>query len=242
MDLCSIIIPTFNTLEYTKLCYESIIKYTNPPFEVIFVDNGSTDGTEAFFNKLPTGVTVLRNQSNQGFAKGCNQGAGLAKGNSLLFLNSDTVVTANWLDNLLCCLNSGPKTGAVSPCSNYVTPAQRIFVSYNSLDAMQEFARHFNSSDPRRWRESETASGFCLLLKKPIFEETTGFDEQFGIGLYEDTDLTFRVHQAGYKVIIAGDTFIHHFGNQTFLANHLKMEEYGERNQEKFLRKHRIIK
>ena len=63
-----------------------------------------------------------------------------------------------------------------------------------------------------------TASGFCLLLKKPVFEEMTGFDEQFGIGLFEDTDLTFRIDQAGYQIMIAGDTFIHHFGSQTFLA------------------------
>ena len=93
MGLCSIIILTYNALEYTKACYESILQYTKPAYEIIFVDNASSDGTLAYLDGLPGRLKVVKNHHNKGFSKGCNKGAANAEGDTLLFLNNDTLVT-----------------------------------------------------------------------------------------------------------------------------------------------------
>lgn len=235
---CSIVILTYNALEYTKMCYESIVKYTKIPYEIIFVDNCSSDGTRNFLNtlKLPN-VKCFFNNSNLGFAKGCNQGASAASGNALLFLNNDTVVTKNWLNNLISCLNSHPQIAAVVPVSNLAAGSQ-IPVAYKSTKEMEVFACHFNKINPSKWRPTDVASGFCFLIKKPVFQLLGGFDEQFENGFFEDTDLVLRIRRAGYRVMIAGDTFVHHFGSRTFRANNLNIDHWMHINATKFTNKH----
>lgn len=275
MALCSIIILTYNALTYTKICIQSILQYTRPAYELIFVDNGSSDGTLNYLNNLtckvnlanhPTGnffvnngnkgvcyptrtlqpkkshqtppkYKIIKNSQNLGFSKGCNQGAAIARGDTLLFLNNDTIVTANWLEQLLFCLNSNPLIGAVCPASNF-NPYAMVNLPDHSFSGTQRFAAHFNKTNPAKWRDNDTASGFCLLVKKAVFNQVGGFDERFTIGCYEDTDLTLRIHQAGYRVIIAGDTFIYHFGNRTFTANNLDLNQFMKLNLEKYQAKH----
>ena len=269
MKLCSIIILTYNALSYTRICIESLFKYTTPFFEMIIVDNGSTDGTVNFLNNLPfksarTGdyrtqdfssyhshkttvmnkrdikpkrIAILKNQANIGFAKGCNQAAAIAGGDTLLFLNNDTMVGKNWLDNLLHCINSSPSIAVVNPCSNF-NPYAQVNVPYQGLKEIQNFINNYNKKNPVKWRESDGASGFCLLVKRVLFEQFGGFDERFEVGCYEDTDLTYRLHKAGYKIIIAGDTYVHHFGNKTFQANNLNLSQYMQDNFRRFHEKH----
>lgn len=241
MGLCSIIILTYNALEYTKMCYESILKYTEPDYELIFVDNGSQDGTIGYLTGLKGKVKVVKNHSNQGFAKGCNQGAAIAHGDSFLFLNNDALVTKHWLNNLLHCLNSSEKIGVVVPRSNFAAGASQLDTTYNSLEEMQQFAGSFNIINPSKWIESNSIGGFCLLIKRALFKRLRGFDEQFKVGSYEDIDLTLRAYKDGYKIVIAGDTFVHHFGNKTYQANNINIAQQMELNARKFNRKHTAI-
>ncbi|HEX3047071.1 MAG TPA: glycosyltransferase family 2 protein [Bacillota bacterium] len=238
MSLCSIIILTYNALEYTRLCYESIQRFTNLPYELVFVDNGSTDGTREFLRRLRSGNRiVIENPSNVGFARGCNQGARAAGGDLLLFLNNDTVVTKNWLTNLTACLHSDPRIAAVGPVSNVAAGAE-IRTTYKNLTEMQVFACHYNRLNHKKWRPVRTASGFCLMVKKAVFDVLNGFDEQFETGFFEDTDLTLRMTQRGYRVMVAGDTFVHHFGSMSYKANQLDIEYWMNVNSAKFNRKH----
>jgi GT2 family glycosyltransferase len=238
MGKCSIVILTYNAVDYTKMCYQSIIAHTNPDHEIIFVDNGSKDGTLCFLYSIRKTVSVIRNRTNQGFAKGCNQGAAVAKGDTLLFLNNDTIVTKNWLDNLLFCLNSDPTIGVVAPASNFAAGASQLTVPYRTIAEMQQFAAQFNIKDPGKWVVAGRVSGFCLLIKRHLFQQLNGFDEQFAIGSYEDADLTQRVSKSGYQVLVAGDTFIHHFGNRTYQANQINLEACMRENALKFHTKH----
>ncbi|MCL6591661.1 MAG: glycosyltransferase family 2 protein [Firmicutes bacterium] len=238
MSFCSIIILTYNALEYTRLCYDSILRFTKPPYELIFVDNGSADGTRNFLRQIQgENRVVIENPANLGFARGCNQGARAARGDLLVFLNNDAVVTKNWLTNLSACLNSDPRNGAVGPVSNLAAGAQ-IRVGYRDLKEMQIFACHYNRPNRKKWRPARTASGFCLMVKKAVFEALNGFDEQFELGFFEDTDLTLRMTQAGYRVMIAGDTFVHHFGSMTYKANNINIDYWMNMNSVKFNGKH----
>jgi O-antigen biosynthesis protein len=132
VGLTSIIIVTFNQLEYTRQCVESIRLMTDEPYELIFVDNASTDGTVDYLKSL-AGATVIENAENRGFPAAVNQGIIAATGRSILLLNNDTIVTTGWLRRLLVALDSDPKIGLAGPCSNLVGSEQQVDVNYFGL-------------------------------------------------------------------------------------------------------------
>ena len=135
----SIIILTLNKFDLTKSCIESIRRHTSEPYELIIVDNGSTDDTVEFLQNQKD-IRAIYNKQNAGFAKGCNQGAAIATGDNLLFLNNDTVVTENWLKNMLNVLNADELIGMVGPVSNSYSRRQKIHVSYSDFSGLDEFA------------------------------------------------------------------------------------------------------
>ena len=98
--LTSIIIPTYNQLEYTRWCLDSIRYYTGEPYELIVVDNGSTDGTVEYLWSQED-IRFIHNRENKGFAGGCNQGISHSAGDYVLLLNNDTVVASGWLGNMI---------------------------------------------------------------------------------------------------------------------------------------------
>jgi len=128
-SLTSIVIPTHNQLAYTRECLASIRQRTDEPYELIVVDNGSTDGTVEYLHSL-AGVTVISNPENRGFPVAVNQGIRAARGRHLLLLNNDCIVTTGWLGRLLRALGSDPRIGLVGPVSNCVSGEQQIDVRY----------------------------------------------------------------------------------------------------------------
>lgn len=234
--LTSIVILAWNQLFYTRMCIESIQQYTDFPYELILVDNGSTDGTGEYFDSIPNAV-VIKNPVNRGFAAGCNQGIRAAHGDYILLLNNDTVVSHNWLSNLINCLESSPEIGIVGPVSNYVSGVQLIPTEYQSLGEMHQFARKFNRPDPSRWFDTERLVGFCMLIRRSVIDRIGLLDEDFGIGNFEDDDYCLRALRAGFRLVCAGDTFIHHFGNKTFEGNNVDMAKLLAENRVRFCRK-----
>ncbi|NHM26784.1 glycosyltransferase family 2 protein [Desulfofundulus sp. TPOSR] len=236
--LTSIIILTLNGLGYTRQCLASIRKFTPQPYELVLVDNGSTDGTPAFLLRVP-GARVILNRYNRGFAGGCNQGLVTAGGDNLLLLNNDTVVTPNWLGNMLACLHSRPDIGLVGPYSNYAGSGNQLPVNYSNIGQMLAFARQFNRPDPARWREhsADWLSGFCLLTRREVVERVGLFDERFAFGGWEDVDYSRRVQAAGYKLYLAGDVFIHHYGHRSFVANDIPIGRVLAQNAALFAEK-----
>ena len=236
--LTSIVILAYNNLVHTRACIESIMQHTREPYEIVLVDNGSGDGTADYLNSLKN-VRVIRNETNLGFVRGCNQGIKASEGSYILLLNNDTVVAENWLTNLISCIESNPKIGLVGPLSNYVSGAQLIEVNYNDLDEMQQFALRFNHRDPEKYMVVDRLVGFCLLIKKEVIDNIGLLDEQFGTGNYEDDDYCVRARRAGYRLVCARDTFVHHFGVATFLETD-GIGGYKRRlavNESKFLEK-----
>jgi Predicted glycosyltransferases len=236
-DGTSIIIPTYNQAKYLKSCVESIVEHTDLPYEIIIVDNGSTDETAEYLRRLGSQVRYRILADNHGFAGAVNIGLMMAKGTTLLLLNNDTLVTDNWLDNMLACLNSEPKIGMVGPVTNYISGDQRIDVPYTEVTDMYEFARFNNESSPARWIRTDRLTGFCLLFRRELLEKVGYLDEGFEVGNFEDDDYNIRVRLLGYSLVIARDSFIHHFGSVSMKATGQQFEKINERNMRFYMSK-----
>jgi len=236
-DLVSIIIIAHNQLAYSQRCVESIRRHTNVPYELIFVDNGSTDGSLEYFLGLDD-VAVIHNNLNESFARAANLGIHGARGDVLVFLNNDTVVTPNWLNNMVKCLESSPDIGVVGPVSNFSYMTELPGAPKTAGPEMEQFALHYNHSDPAKWFDVPTfLSGFCLAMTNKVFYQIGYFDEQFTTGLYEDYDYCMRVKQAGYRLVCAGDTFVFHEGSVTLRAEQVDTASLARENEKLFLRK-----
>jgi len=227
-DHVSIVILTFNELEYTKKCVESIRSHTPELHEIIFVDNGSKDGTLQWLRELVKenpGYRLIENGKNLGFAKGCNQGIEAATGNDILLLNNDTVVTDGWLSGMLECLKSTPEAGIVGPMTNNISGVQKVgWVGYDAVEGLERYARSFREKNRHRRTEARRMVGFCMLFRRSLVDQIGLLDESFGTGNFEDDDFCARAALAGYRNVIAGDVFIHHFGSRSFIGNRI---DYG---------------
>ena len=221
--LTSIVILTYNALDCTRECLESIARHTPEPHEIILVDNGSSDGTLPFLRGLSAGdgrYRLLENGTNLGFAAGCNLGMRLARGGRILLLNNDVVVTRGWLDGMLECLEREPAAGIVGPMSNEVAGPQRVAgTSYRSTGELEEFARCFARLNGGRRIPVPRVVGFCMLFTRELLEGIGELDPGFGSGNFEDDDFCLRAALAGFGCVIAADVFIHHYGSRTFKSN-----------------------
>ncbi|MBP2630533.1 MAG: methyltransferase protein [Firmicutes bacterium] len=236
-DKTSIVILTYNQLDYTKLCIESIRNYTEPgTYEIIVVDNHSTDETVNWL-KNQADITCIFNERNNGFPKGCNQGIEIACGSEILLLNNDTIVTSNWLANLKTALYSGKNIGAVGPLTNNCSNYQAIKVDYKDTNELQVFAQKYNVSTAATWEEKIKLVGFCMLIKRSVVDEIGALDEVFTPGNFEDDDYSFRMIRAGYRLLLCHDTFIHHFGSISFKEKPQNYHELLNKNALKFKEK-----
>ncbi|WP_195953293.1 glycosyltransferase family 2 protein [Clostridium saudiense] len=216
----SIVILSYNNLNYTKQCIESIRKYTsNENYEIIVIDNNSNEETTNWL-KLQYDIKLQLNTTNNGFPGGCNDGIKFANPmNDILLLNNDIVVTKNWLTNLKIALYSNDNIGAVSPVTNSSSYWQSIPVNYNTLDEMQNFASQINISNKTRWEERVMVVGYCMLIKRSVLNKVGLLDEDYFPGNFEDDDYCFRIILSGYKVLLCRDTFVHHYGSASFNKN-----------------------
>jgi GT2 family glycosyltransferase len=211
MPNTSIIIPNFNGLKLLRDCVASIRQHTSSPYEIIVVDNGSTDGSVEYCRRERLKFVAL--PANRGFPIACNYGLKLAVGEELLLLNNDTLAVSNWLGNMLGCLYGDESTGVVGPMTNYASGKQQMQEPYTNLTDM---AARYGTPNPGKWQEVTRLVGLCLLFKREVLEKVGLLDERFSPGHYEDDDFCYRARLAGYRLKIAGDAFIFHHGSASF--------------------------
>ncbi len=243
--IVSIIIPVFNQLEYTKLVIESIREYTNIPYEIIVIDNASSDGTFEYLSSLAD-IKLIRNSQNYGFPKAVNQGLAVAKGKYIVILNNDVIVTDKWVEGLIEHLEEDESIGIIGPMSNYVSGpqmlngAEKIYMANGVVNEklLRDFANEIHERNKGKRFLFPRIAGLCMVIKREVIEKIGGFDERFTPGNFEDDDYCLRATLAGFKVAIAMDVFIHHFGSKSFKANGVeKYRELLERNEKIFIEK-----
>jgi GT2 family glycosyltransferase len=220
----SVIVLTYNALEYTRQCAASLLAHTDARHELIFVDNASDDGTVDYLAELARDhaqVKVLCNRENLGFAAGNNVGLAAATGRHVILLNSDVVVTADWAERMIRAAETHPRAGLVGAVTNNISGLQQLSdVGYDQENLLGLEAFAAAQADSYRGRIDRTLrlTGFCLLIKRELLSRVGGLAEVFGVGNYEDNDYCLRAHLAGYECLIARDCFIHHYGSRSFAA------------------------
>ncbi len=240
--ILSIIIVSFNTKVVLKQCLDSLLKtyrkelITNQ-FEIIVVDNGSTDGSWEFVRKEYPTVNLLINRSNQGFGKANNQGVKKATGKYILFLNSDTIITEHQLPNLIEYLEKYSQVGIVT-CKillpdgslddashrGFPTPWRaichfsglgRIFPTSPFLNGYHLGFRNLDST-----HEIEACAGAFLLIRRSVGDMVGWFDEDY-FWYGEDLDLCYRVRQKEYKIMFLPQfTIFHYKGASSGMKKH----------------------
>lgn len=215
---CSIIIPVYNKVGYTFQCLRSLMQQIDRNNEIIVVNNGSHDETNRLLSYMKDKLTAINNAENLGFVKACNQGAAIARGKYLVFLNNDTVIQPGWLRHLVDTVEADSAVGAVG--SMLIYPDGRLQEAGGIIWKNGDGANYGRGEDPenRRFRfarEVDYCSAASLLVCKDIFNKLGGFDERYSPAFYEDTDLCFGVRSLGYKVIYQPMSQVVHYDGGT---------------------------
>ena len=231
MDYIGIVILNFNSSDITILTIESIVAAkTNISFEIVLVDNGSTiDEYQVLENyykkKLASNdffkTTLISNKENKGFSGGNNIAIKrLIEDKNIThicLLNSDVIVTDYWLDRLL-----SRRVDAIGPVSNAVGNEQTVPINYSvkpeisCIDQIRMYADEWYKLWNNSTTETDFLGFFCVCLTRKLVESVGLLDERFFPGSYEDDDYCIRILNHGFKMFIARDVFLHHWGSQSF--------------------------
>jgi GT2 family glycosyltransferase len=209
----------FNSCTFVRRCLESILRHPpTVPHEIIAVDNGSRDGSPAYLGSLRGRVVEVRNDDNEGFARACNRAAGLAHGEYLVFVNSDTIALEGWLEALLETFEAYPSVGAAAPKLLYpdgsIQHAGLGLSRPNETNCLHPYALYERTDPQSRGactpRPVPAVSGAVLMVRRSLFFDLDGFDETFVNG-YEDVDFCLRVRARGFQVRYCPSSLLFHF-------------------------------
>lgn len=212
----SFVIPLYNCLHLTQAMLASL-RETLPAgqdCEIIFVDDGSTDGTRAWLKNLPAPCRMILNERNLGFAGACNRGAAAATGELLFFLNNDLVLLPRWLEPMLAAFARFPRAGLVGNVQLNAATGEvdhaGIYFSHRGKPAHRT-----DLAWSSRWlgwpafREVDAVTGACFGLRRESWQKLGGFDEGFVNGS-EDVDLALRASAAGLQHVVALGSVVRH--------------------------------
>lgn len=239
--MITIALTAYNQIEYTKLCLESILTYTDRPYKLVLIDNGSTDGTLLYFQSIVLRhpeTQIIHYDQNEIVENIANEFMPTIETDYMIAVTNDTIVHQYWADNLITALESAPDVGMVGPRSNCISGEQLLYpgATYNNLDEYQDIAWDWAETHRGEYFETQRVVGMLVALRMEAFRKTGGYNVELptngpdGAYGYSDDDLSAKMIKAGYRLLITNDVFIHHFGGVTVgnyngLARNLKKYE-----------------
>jgi len=262
--IVNIIIVTWNAVDYTKACIESIRKYTSYPYLLTVVDNGSTDGTLEYLRSEHE-VNLIANKENLGYGQAIVQGYEFRPTPLICVMNNDVVVSPGWLESLVSIAKKDPEIGILGP----LRPAGFCLHPYSgrSTHVVLKETRGREIPPPEEWlrrfcapytyeafvREVKRRNNFgirflegppgaistcCALINSKIAEKVGGLaDPQFYKYGCEDIDLCWRIFRGGFKMAITSEAYVHHFKHVSADINELDRKSLTEENMRRFFEK-----
>ncbi len=235
LPLVSVIVLTYNNWDYTNACLFSVRNWSDyRNLEIIVVDNASVDQTRDKLRQLAQQderIRVILNDDNLGFAAGNNVGLRAARGDYAILLNNDTVVTRGWVRDLIRPMQLDPQIGLAGPLTNNIGNEQKVKIGYRHLQDMPQWARHFVRGRLRRTFDAGGLAFFCVAIRRDVLDTIGLLDEAYGIGFFEDDDYCRRAKEAGYRLVIVDDVFIHHHLSVSFDTLGAKAADLMARNR-----------
>ena len=228
-----IVIPVHNALQEVELCLEALERRTGRPHRLILVNDRSDLATSEFLRAYAAGrprILLIENRENLGYTRSANIGLRACDAEWVVLLNSDTVVSDNWLDGMLECAAADAQTILVGPVSNAATwqsvpqirNAQGGWM-VNPLPpgmSVDEVATLVRESSARRFPEVPLLNGFCTLMRRDVIAAVGFLDESaFPVGYGEENDLCIRVKKAGFGIRIADHVYVYHKKSASFGAS-----------------------
>jgi O-antigen biosynthesis protein len=245
MPEIDIIIPVFNGMEFLPRLFDAVFKNTNTPFQLIVVNDNSTDpAVYSFLEKLAhkhANMTLLVNQENLGFVKTINF-ATRHTNNHFVILNTDVEVPTGWLKRLMKPIINGATTASTTPFTNAGTICSfpiplvdnPIFGNLN-LDVIDSVFRQVDVSSISI--ELPTGVGFCMGINLEVWREIGPFDEErFGRGYGEENDWCMRASSAGYKNLMIPNLFVYHKHGGSFSSE--EKQKLAQQNLQKVFNLH----
>lgn len=240
----SIVLLTFNHFfDTTRPCLLSLINHTDLiENELIIVDNCSDDDTVKKIEEIISGknlkIRLIKNSMNFGYAAGNNIGIKEARGDIIILLNNDTIVSSKWLINLSNLISNQSNLGMLGPVSNSVGNEQMIVI--DGLNEINFEIKYNNAlSQPVDLYHTDNLGFFCVAIKREVIDAVGLLDEKFGIGMFEDTDYCVRALEAGFQLAFTEKVFVYHSGSYSFKK--LSSSDYTslfKKNLEYFQKKH----
>ncbi len=209
---CDLVIPVYNALRSTRDCLESVRRFAPPWARVVVVNDGSDASTTAFL-RVQDGIVLLENDTNLGFVKTANRGLLYSGAPWVCLLNSDTLLTEGALERMVARCEKDSSIGLCCPIAN---GAVNLSVKLPAGEDVFSFARRVARTSPALYPDATTVVGHCLLVRREVIATLGVFDEIFGRGYCEETDLHYRARAAGWRCVVADDTWIHHRQGASF--------------------------
>ena len=213
-----IIIPVYGALPYLEQCINSILKDTKHPYNLIIIDDGNDPLMKEYLRTIKS-ARIIANDKKLEWVKSCNIGIENSE-NDVVLLNSDTLVTEGWLEKMDRCAYSDSRIGVVNPLSNDALflsiPDSSVFNAIPVGFTLESFAGLVSELSESRYPSIPTVLGFCLLIKREIFNRIGVLDEKLEVGYGEDDDFCMRAKREGYEAVCCDDAFVYHYGKKSF--------------------------
>jgi GT2 family glycosyltransferase len=232
--LVTVVVACCGQLEYTRFCAPSVLRYSRPPFEVVFLDCDSLDGTaeylEGFAAAAPMRVEVARVPAEPPIGPGRKEDVIPLRGEFVALVNNDVIVPAGWLERLVSLASSAPEVGMVAPMSNLRDTAPisyGIDVAWEPVQAGQRpspwpqiekvnaFAGQWQEANEGQAFETDSLAGGCVLVKRDVLQKLGVFPTRTPLGTFDTEALSGRVRQAGYRLLGCRAVYVHDFGSRT---------------------------